>query len=87
MMAVLERAGVCDLTRRFVGVVGQNRRLFAMGGMIGAFLAMLARRRGEETAYVSSAAALSDEQLERLAESCGKPWGRRCGSRPRSIRR
>ena len=75
MMAVLEKAGVGDLTRRFVGVVGQNRRLFAMGGMIDAYLAMLARRRGEETAYVSSAAALSDEQLARLAESLRKAVG------------
>ncbi len=75
MMAVLEKAGVGDLTRRFVGVVGQNRRLFAMGGMIDAFLAMLARRRGEETAYVSSAAALNDEQLARLAESLRKAVG------------
>ncbi len=75
MMAVLERAGVGDLTRRFVGVVGQNRRLFAMGAMIDAFLDLLARRRGEETAYVSSAAALSDAQLERLAETLRKAVG------------
>ena len=75
MTAVLEKAGVGDLTRRFVGVVGQNRRLFAMGAMIDAFLAVLARRRGEETAYVSSAAALSDAQLERLAETLRKAVG------------
>lgn len=75
MMAVLEKAGVGDLTRRFVGVVGQNRRLFAMSAMIDAFLAVLARRRGEETAYVSSAAALSDAQLDRLAETLRKAVG------------
>ncbi|MYF08190.1 MAG: F0F1 ATP synthase subunit delta [Rhodospirillaceae bacterium] len=75
MMAVLEKAGVGDLTRRFIGVVGQNRRLFAMGAMIDAFLAVLARRRGEETAYVSSAAALSDAQLDRLAETLRKAVG------------
>ena len=68
-MAVLEKAGVGDLTRRFVGVVGRNRRLFALGGIVDAYLAMLARRRGEQTAHVSSAAALSDEQLARLAEA------------------
>lgn len=75
IMAVLEKAGVGDLTRRFVGVVGRNRRLFAMGGMIDAYLAMLARRRGEETAYVSSAAALSDAQLARLAEALRQAVG------------
>ena len=75
MMAVLERAGAGDLIRRFVGVAGHHRRLFALGGMIDAYLAMLARRRGEETAYVSSAAALSDDQQARLAESLRKAVG------------
>lgn len=75
MMAVLEKAGAGDLTRRFAGVVGHNRRLFALGAMIDAYLAMLARRRGEETAHVSSAAALSEDQQARLAESLRKAVG------------
>ena len=52
MAAVLEQTGVSDLTRRFVGLVTANRRLFAIGAMIEAFLAELARRRGEVTAEV-----------------------------------
>ena len=32
MAAVLERAGVAELTRRFVLLTVQNRRLFALGG-------------------------------------------------------
>ncbi len=75
MMAVLEKAGIGDLPRRFVGVVGHNRRLFALGAIIDAYLSLLARRRGEETAYVSSAAALNDDQQARLAESLRKAVG------------
>ncbi len=69
MAAVLERAGVAELTRRFVLLTVQNRRLFALGGMIEAYLAELARRRGEVTAHVTSAAELTDEQRGALVES------------------
>lgn len=69
MLAVLKKAGVNDLTRRFIGVVGENRRLFALSGIIEAYLETLASRRGEETAYVASAVALNDDQQTRLADS------------------
>jgi F-type H+-transporting ATPase subunit delta len=39
MAAILDKAGVSDLTRRFVLVVTQNRRLFALPQMIDAYLA------------------------------------------------
>jgi len=66
MDAVLEAAGVQDLTRRFVGVVTQNRRLFAIADIIGAFRALLANHRGEMNAEVISAHPLSDAQLAAL---------------------
>lgn len=69
MAAVMQRAGVADLTRRFVGVVAGHRRLFALPAMIDAYLELLARRRGEVTAKVSSAQALSDTQTEALEAS------------------
>ena len=74
-LAVLEAAKVGDLTRRFVGVIGRNRRLAAMPAIIEAYLETLARRRGEVTAKVSSAAALSDAQLELLTDSLRKAVG------------
>ena len=67
--AILDKAGTGDLTRRFVMVVAGNRRLFALPGMIDAYLAELARRRGEVTAEVTAAAALSDEQHDALVEA------------------
>ena len=75
LAAVLSQAGAGDLTRRFAGLVAENRRLFALSDMIEAFLAELARRRGEVTASVTSAAPLNDEQQARLAEALRRALG------------
>lgn len=75
MGAVLERAGISDLTRRFVGVVAENRRLFALSAMIEAFLRRLAEKRGEVTAEVTSAKPLSDAQLDRVTEQLKRAVG------------
>jgi F-type H+-transporting ATPase subunit delta len=66
MSALIEKAGMSDLVRRFVGLAAQNRRLFVLRGMINSFLAALAARRGETTAEVASAQALSDKQKQDL---------------------
>lgn len=73
--AVLDQAGVSALTKRFALVVAKNRRLYAFSGMINAFLAELARRRGEVTAKVTVARALSAEQAAQLEESLRKAVG------------
>jgi len=69
MAAVMERAGIGQLTRNFVLVVAQNHRLFALPAMIEAYLAELARRRGEITAEVTSARKLTDAQQAALLDS------------------
>jgi F-type H+-transporting ATPase subunit delta len=73
--AVLEAAGSGDLVRRFAAVLAANRRLFALGPIADAFLAELARRRGEVTAEVTTAHALSEDQkaalLDRLRRMVG----------------
>ncbi|MTJ82126.1 MAG: F0F1 ATP synthase subunit delta [Telmatospirillum sp.] len=61
--AVAERAGFGALTRNFLGLVARNRRLFAVEGMIAAFLARLAVRKGEVTAEVASAIPLAEKQI------------------------
>ena len=73
--AVAERAGFDPLTRNFLGLVAQNRRLFAVPGMIDAFLARLAARRGEVTAEVTSALALTPAQLGAVNEQLRKAMG------------
>jgi F-type H+-transporting ATPase subunit delta len=75
MAAVLEKAGTSDLVRRFVGLVAENRRLFALTDMIDAYLGELARRRGEVTASVTSAAPLSDAQTTALTEALRRAVG------------
>lgn len=64
MDAVLARAGISDLARRFAGVVAANRRLFVISDMIAAYHALVSRHRGEVGAEVTSASALSPAQLE-----------------------
>jgi F-type H+-transporting ATPase subunit delta len=75
MAAVLEKAGTSDLVRRFVGLVAENRRLFALNDMIAAYLGELARRRGEVTASVTSAAPLSDAQTAALTDALRRAVG------------
>lgn len=67
--AILERAGADPLTRRFLGVVATNRRLFALRGMIDAYTALLAEHRGEMTAEVVSAHPLTDDQANALRDT------------------
>jgi F-type H+-transporting ATPase subunit delta len=73
--AVLQQAGSGDIVRRFVGLVAENRRLFALVDMIDAFLAELARRRGEVTAMVTSAQALSEAQVASVTDALKRAVG------------
>jgi F-type H+-transporting ATPase subunit delta len=73
--AVGERSGLSPLTRSFLGLVAQNRRLFAVPAMIDAFLARLAARRGEITAEVVAAQALTPAQLDAVNEQLRKAMG------------
>jgi len=73
--AVLEKAETPELVRRFVAVVADNRRLFALPAMIDAYRRLLAERRGEVTAEVTSAAPLSDGQVSALTEVLRQKMG------------
>ena len=75
MSAIMETAEMEDLSRRFVGMVAQNRRLFALGDMISAYLGLVAARRGEATAEVTSAAKLTGKQLDAIAGALRKVVG------------
>ena len=69
MAAVLDQAGASDLVARFVAVVAENRRLFALPQIIGAFNRLLARHRGEMVAEIASAAPLTEAQTEALKQA------------------
>ncbi len=77
MDGILARTDVDDLTRRFVLVVTENRRLFTLPQIINAYLAELARRRGEVTAKVTAARELTSDQQTALADALHKVAGGR----------
>jgi F-type H+-transporting ATPase subunit delta len=64
--AVLERAGLGTEVRNLVGVLIANRRLSALPQVAQAFGAQLAVRRGQQTAEVTTAHALSDTQRRQI---------------------
>lgn len=65
---IAKAAGLSPTILKFLGVLARNRRLFALDAIADAFLAELARRRGELTVDVSSAQALTADQAARLTE-------------------
>jgi F-type H+-transporting ATPase subunit delta len=64
--AIVKKAGFSALTGNFLRVVAQNRRLFAVPGMIRAFREIAAESRGEVAAEVTSAHALTAAQQAEL---------------------
>jgi F-type H+-transporting ATPase subunit delta len=73
--AVADSAGLSQLTRNFLGLIAQNRRLFALPGMIEAYLGQLAARRGEVTAQVVAAQPLTPAQEAAINEQLRKAVG------------
>lgn len=69
LSAILAKIGASDLTANFLQILVKNRRLFAVGDMIKAFSALAARDRGQVTAEVVSAHALTSEQMASLKET------------------
>ena len=64
---VADLLGLSPLTKKFLGVLAQNRRLAKLPEVVRAFTAIAAAARGEVTADVTSAHPLSDAQLKSLA--------------------
>jgi F-type H+-transporting ATPase subunit delta len=69
--------GTSQLTKNFLGVLAGNRRLSVLPEIIRAFAAIAAAQRGEATAEVTSAHALSDEQVEQLRQKLEVREGRK----------
>ena len=58
--------GLSGLTQNFLGTLAQNRRLSKLPAIIRSFRAIAAAQRGEVSAEVASAHALTDKQLDQL---------------------
>jgi F-type H+-transporting ATPase subunit delta len=65
-----------ELTRNFLGVLAQNRRVGELPAVIRAFQSIAAAQRGEVTAEVASAHALTDDQLAALEHKLRARQGR-----------
>jgi F-type H+-transporting ATPase subunit delta len=74
--AIAEKAQLSPLAHKFLGLLAANRRLFALQGIIAGFRQILADRRGQATAHVTSAAPLSDSQTTSLIDALKKSVGR-----------
>ena len=75
LSALMDKAGMGELARRFVGLVARNRRLFALPGMIAAYQGLAAAHRGEVAAEVVSAKKLTEKQLAALVDVLKRALG------------
>ncbi|HYD25010.1 MAG TPA: F0F1 ATP synthase subunit delta [Croceibacterium sp.] len=71
-----EQLALSDLTRNFLGVLAQNRRVSELPATIRAFQSIAAAQRGEVTAEVASAHPLTDGQLATLEQKLRGRQGR-----------
>ena len=69
LTALLSKAGISGLTSNFVKLIARNRRLYAVADVLKTFRALLARERGEVTADVATAHALTPAQMQVLSDS------------------
>lgn len=73
--AVAKAAGFSELTSKFLGLAAKNRRLFTLSGVIASYLGRLAARRGEKSATVASAVALTPAQQDALTTALKAAFG------------
>ena len=66
LTAVLDKAGIAGISANFLKVLTANRRLFVVADVIRAYRALVAKFKGEATADVTVAEALSDKNLDAL---------------------
>ena len=71
-----EHLGLSELTNNFLGTLAGNRRAGQLAAVISAFRQIAAAQRGEVTATVTSAHALSDEQVTTLKQKLTAREGR-----------
>jgi len=77
VLAVAKAMGLGDLVRRFLGMLARNRRLGGFAAIASAYRAILADKRGETTAEVVSAVALTDSQKAALEAALAGRAGRK----------
>lgn len=74
--ATADAIGLDPITRNFLGVLAQNRRLSQLGNVVRAFNQLWAQHRGETSAEVVSAHPLDDKQIAALKKNLRARMGR-----------
>ena len=69
MAAIVAAAGMSQMVSNLVGLMAQNRRLFALDGTIDALQALVAEHRGEVSAEVTSARELKPAHLSAVKDT------------------
>jgi F-type H+-transporting ATPase subunit delta len=76
LAAVLDMAQIAGLAAQFLKVVTSNRRLFAVRSIVKAYGALVARHKGEVTAYVTVAEPLSDAHRDEIRNTLNAVTGK-----------
>jgi F-type H+-transporting ATPase subunit delta len=76
LVAVLDEAAITGLAARFLMVVTANRRLFAARNIVKAYRALVARHKGEVTAFVTVAEPLADAHRNEIRDSLNAVTGK-----------
>ena len=74
--AVAEKLGLSATLKNTLALMAQNRRLFTLPALIGRLRDLIAEEKGEVTAEVVAAQALSPEQEKRLTETLAGKSGK-----------
>jgi F-type H+-transporting ATPase subunit delta len=74
--AIAAEAGIKSLALNFIKLAAQNRRLFVLSAMIKAYQTLVAQSKGEISAEVTSADALSQQHLAELKAAIKASVGR-----------
>jgi F-type H+-transporting ATPase subunit delta len=76
LATVLDKAQITGLAAQFLKVVTSNRRLFAVRDIVKAYGALVARHKGEVTAYVTVAEPLSDTHRNEIRSTLNAVTGK-----------
>ena len=74
--AVAKKMGIAEVLRKSLALMAQKRRLFVVPQLIVALRGLIAEARGEVTADVISAKALTKAQTEKLAKTLAARVGK-----------
>ncbi|RMC32955.1 F0F1 ATP synthase subunit delta [Paracoccus alkanivorans] len=75
--ALAAKMGLSEVLSNTLQLMARNRRLFVLPQLIGRLRDLIAEARGEVTADVTSAIALSDEQQQRLTQTLADKSGKK----------